>query len=407
MTSPYERLESREGEALLAAIQHFSETQATSASATARKLSDAELAAAAMATSFARQRAAAARKFTRSREMFFTTAGYQQASSEAVARHRASRFACHRRVVDLCAGIGGDTIGIARALHDDGQIEAVDVDGDALACMRHNLKVYGVADRAALHQADALTWPLRGRDAAFADPSRRSGANRAAHPNAYRPPLARVLARARELPGRSLAVKIAPGLRLSERDLKEETGAPVELEYVSEHGECKEAVVWCGDLARRAGARRATVIAGGGVHMLDAVSEDHAPVAPLQRWLGEPDPAIIRSGLIPTVCERVGGAVLDRLVAYCTADFVRPTPFVRWFEVIDAMPFGVKRLRAWLRAARIGELAIKTRAFPLRPDQILKLLKPRGDERAVLVCTTIAGHKTAIVCKAPSPSAIA
>jgi hypothetical protein len=339
--------------------------------------------------------------------MFFTTAGYQQASSEAVARHRASRFAGHRRVVDLCAGIGGDTIGIACALRHDEQVEAVDVDVDALACARQNLKVYGVSDRAALHEADALTWPLHACDAAFADPSRRSGAKRATHGSAYRPPLARVLARARDLRGRSLAVKIAPGLRVSEHDLQAETGAPVELEYVSEHGECKEAVVWCGDLARSAGARRATIIAGDGVHMLDAVSEAPAPVAPLQRWLGEPDPAIIRSGLIATVCSRVGGAVLDRLVAYCTAEFARPTPFVRWFEVIDAMPFGVKRLRTWLRAARVGELAVKTRAFPLRPDEILALLKPRGDERAVLVCTTIGGAKTAIVCKTPSQSAIA
>jgi len=407
MTSPYERLESREGEALLAAIAQFSENQLTSASAAARKLADADLAAAALATSFARQRAAAARKFIRAREMFFTTTGYQQATSEAVARHRATRFAGHRRVVDLCAGVGGDTIGIACTLGGGCQVEAVDIDADVLACARHNLKVYGVADRATPHKGDALTWPLHARDAAFADPSRRSGAKRVAKGSAYRPPLARVLSRARELPGRSLAVKIAPGLRVTEHELNAATGAPVELEYVSEHGECKEAVVWCGDLARFAGARRATVIDDDGAHSLDALSEHHAPVAQLQRWLGEPDPAIIRSGLIAAMCERIGGAVLDRLVAYCTADFARPTPFVRWFEVVDTMPFGVKRLRAWLRDAGIGELAVKTRAFPLRPDQIVALLKPRGHERAVLVCTTIDGAKTAIVCKSPSPDATA
>lgn len=401
MTNPYERLASPAGATLLAALEGFTEAQLPAAAAVARKMADAELAAAALSTAFARRRAAGARKFTRAREMFFTHGGYQQSSSELVARHRAARFGAHACVADLCSGIGSDTIGIAAALAVGARVEAVDLDADALACARHNAAVYGVAAKIVFRQGDALRWPLQGCDAAFADPSRRSGSTRATRASDYQPPLASLLSRARELPGHSLAIKIAPGLRVSDASLRDECGAPVELEYVSERGECKEAVVWCGDLARFDGARRATVIAAGGTHTLDATPSDVAPLTKLRRWLGEPDPAVIRSGLIAPLCERLGAAVLDRRVAYCTADQAAPTPFVRWLEVVDAQPFGVKRLRAWLRAARVGELAIKTRAFPLRPEQIAALLKPQGDERAVLVCTTIGGAKTAILCRAP------
>jgi hypothetical protein len=401
MTSPYERLASAEGAALLAAIAGFAEAQLPAAAAMARKLADGELAAAALATTFARRRAAAAGKFTRAREMFFTRDGYEQSSSEAVARHRGARFATRTRVADLCCGIGGDTIGIAAALAGNARVEAVDLDADALACARHNAAVYEVAAKIAVRQSDALRWPLRGYDAAFADPSRRRGSARVTRASEYQPPLAAVLARARELPGRSLAVKVAPGLRVSDAALQEASGAAIELEYVSERGECKEAVVWCGELARFHGARRATVIAADGTHTLDAAPVDDAPLTKLRRWLGEPDPAVIRSGLMAAMCERIGAAVLDRRIAYCSADQAAATPFVRWFEVLEALPFGVKRLRAWLRAARVGELIVKTRAFPLRPEQITMLLKPKGEARAVLVCTTIGGAKTAILCRAP------
>ena len=134
------------------------------------------------------------------------------------------------------------------------------------------------------------------------------------------------------------------------------------------------------------------------------VRSQPAPVRPLERYLGEPDPAVIRAGLIGTLCDRVGGAVLDPEVAYMTAVRAPDDPYVRWYEVIEALPFGVKRLRALLRARGIGSLVIKTRAFPMRPEEIAAALKVRGDGAAVLACTTIGGAKTAIVCRAPSPA---
>jgi hypothetical protein len=62
----------------------------------------------------------------------------------------------------------------------------------------------------------------------------------------------------------------------------------------------------------------------------------------------------------------------------------------------------VKRLRAALRVRDIGRLVIKTRAFPLQPEQIAALLKARGDAEAILVCATLRGQKIAILCRAPS-----
>src|SRR4051794_28360958 len=54
-----------------------------------------------------RRRGAA--KFDRADRMWFEATGLEQSTAELVARHKARRFDS-ARVLDLCCGIGGDTI---------------------------------------------------------------------------------------------------------------------------------------------------------------------------------------------------------------------------------------------------------------------------------------------------------
>src|SRR5688572_14279469 len=83
-----------------------------------------ELAAAAVAQVRLRRRAA--RKFSRSDQMWFTPSLLEQASAEVVSRHRARRYASFRErgeaIADLCCGLGGDSIGLAES----GPVHAVD-----------------------------------------------------------------------------------------------------------------------------------------------------------------------------------------------------------------------------------------------------------------------------------------
>ncbi|MDT7681384.1 MAG: hypothetical protein QOG57_1694, partial [Pseudonocardiales bacterium] len=78
---------------------------------TLRREFPAELVTAALAQYELRQRARA--KFTRAESMWLTRDGLEQASSEPIARHRATRYAGARRVADLCCGIGGDLVALA------------------------------------------------------------------------------------------------------------------------------------------------------------------------------------------------------------------------------------------------------------------------------------------------------
>lgn len=81
-------------------------------------------------------------KFTRAQRMYFTRAGLEQAASEVIARHRATRSDGVSRMADLCCGVGGDLIALA------GQWEVLAVDRDPLHLRMATLNadVYGVAE---------------------------------------------------------------------------------------------------------------------------------------------------------------------------------------------------------------------------------------------------------------------
>ena len=53
-------------------------------------------------------------KFTTAGRMLFTRLGYEQATDESIAYHKAQRFAPFGAVADLCCGIGGDTAALAK-----------------------------------------------------------------------------------------------------------------------------------------------------------------------------------------------------------------------------------------------------------------------------------------------------
>lgn len=396
--NPYETLASSAGAALLSALEGFDEEHAVAAAQRARSLASPELARAALATSFARRRAEASGKFEHPRSMFFTRAGYEQATSDAVARYRAERFAGLDLVADLCCGIGSDSIAIARRVD---RVDAFDLDSDALACAAGNVRAAGLEAKVRLTLADAARIPLDRAGAAFADPSRRRGSDRVRSAAEYSPPLASLLVRARELPGSRLCVKVAPGIDLSEPSIKHALGdAALEAEFISDRGTCKEAALWCGAFARVDGARRATAIDREGAHVFDGDRSVAATVSPVRAFVGEPDPALIRAGLIGAFSSARHWHVLDRRVAYLTTDVNEGThdPFVRWYRVRDVLAFGVKRIREYLRERNIGRLVVKTRAFPLKPDEMIALLKPHGPNPATLIVTTIQEKKTAIVC---------
>ncbi len=177
---------------------------------------------------------------------------------------------------------------------------------------------------------------------AFADPARRTARGRTFDVDNWTPPWSFV----EGLLTRDSCVKVAPGIP---HDL---VPHDVEAEWVSDHGEVKEAALWSGRLATT--KRRATVIGDGGLATLTDEDDPGAPVRPVGEFLYEPDGAVIRAGLVTAVAAGVGGGLVDEHIAYVTADDSFRTPFARGYRVLEELPYREKQLRAALRERGVG-----------------------------------------------------
>ncbi|MDH2413572.1 SAM-dependent methyltransferase [Nocardioides sp. CER19] len=379
------------GQWLLARATELRGTDALRAQTLLRKEApDAEPAQVAVALTQAELRAKAAAKFGALAErMYFTPDGLEQATRLPVAEHRAARLAAYgaRTMIDLGCGIGGDLIAASRA----GLIVAgIDLDPERVVVAQANLDALGLAG--AVQVADATVVDHSPFDVAFADPARRGARGRVFDAEGWTPPWSFV----ESLLARDACVKVAPGIP---HDL---VPAGVEAEWVSDHGDVKEAALWAGGLATV--RRRATVIGDGGLATLtdeDAppAGSDPARVRAVGGFLYEPDGAVIRAGLVTAVAAGVNGGLVDEHIAYVTSDEAFLTPFASGYQVVEELPYRERALRAALRERGVGRLTIKKRGVAVVPEQLRRSLSLQGPNEATIVMTRVAGEGTCLLVK--------
>jgi hypothetical protein len=347
---------------------------------------DAPLARAAVDTVRLRRRASA--KFPQAARMYFTRESMEQASAPECAAHRAARFRGYSFVADLGCGIGGDSITLAQL----SPLLAVDRDGLRLRMARQNVAACVPEAVAWFVQADLdVRLPalrLLAGAAVFCDPSRRADGHRVYSVKAYSPPLSRMDAWRATMTDVPFCVKASPGIRMTEI-----TGLDGEVEFLSVAGELKEAVLWYG--AFRTTRRRATRLPDG-ISLTETAPESDALSAP-QEYLYEPDPAILRAGLVRQLAAQLSAARIDPSIAYLTAPTCQATPWARVFRLEEAMPFGLKRLRQWLRERGVGRVIVKKRGSPIDPQELEHQLRLTGDKERVLFLTQVMDKPTVLI----------
>ncbi len=323
-------------------------------------------------------------KFSRAKDMVFDREGLEQSSGEEIATYRAGRYQNFARVADVCCGIGGDAVALAK----NAEVVAVDINLHRLAITRWNAQIYGVADHVQTVCADAGQW-IPKADAIFFDPSRRKNGVRLFSLSDYAPPVQ--LDKLQTITSH-IGIKVAPGLP------EEDIPPDCEVEFISESRSCKEAVLWFGDL-RTQTSRRATLLPGG--HTLTFRSVAAVPVCPPGAYIAEPDNAVVRAHLIDQIASDLNAWKLAPDVAYLSADHALESPFVQSYPVVDILPFNLKKLQHYITHRHIGRLDIKKRHFPITPEVLHSRLKLKGDGWVVLFLTRINQHPTVIVCDPP------
>jgi len=316
-----------------------------------------------------------------------------------------------RAVADLGCGIGADTIAMAEA---GLRVVAVELDPVRARLAAFNVAALGLAERVQVLCADWTTLDFAGplaADAAFVDPARRvagdAGSDRDRHGDVGRrrvfslhemvPPLSAIRTLRASVP--DLLVKVAPGVD------PDEVPADAAVTFIAEGINLKEALLSFGTL-RSAVRRQAVVLPGPHVFFAGARGALRAPrrfdipdIRAVQDVLYEPNPAVLRAGLVRDLGRRLHAGQIDPEIAYLTADDVVPTPFARAWPVERDGPFNLKELNRWLREAGVGRVIVKKRGSPIDPDAFRRRLKvTRGGPEKTVFLTQARGKPWMVLC---------
>jgi hypothetical protein len=263
----------------------------------------------------------------------------------------------------------------------------VDIDPMRTEMARLNAQELGLGELARFEVADIRDYtPNSAFDVVFFDPARRDAQGRRIYDvERYIPPLSTL----RRFDATNVLAKLSPGV-----DLDQVADYPAAVEFISVRGELKEGLLRFGE-----GALLATLLTQDGrYHWRRESTPEARPLSSPLGWLVEPDPALIRSGLVEDAAEAFDGHQLDETIAYITSERQPESVWARGWQIHDWMPFQLKKLRACLRERNVGRATVKKRGSPLSSEELIGKLKLKGDNACTLVLTRLKGEPIVIIC---------
>lgn len=336
------------------------------------------------ALELARMRVKARAKFgDDAARMFFTRDALEQASDPLVRKYRTTLIPASTGVEDMCCGIGSDALAFAQAGF---TVNGYDLDPLRVEMARLNAGVLGLPIH--FNVVDAREWQPQG-ETVFFDPARREDGKRIYNVEQYEPPLSLI----NHWGALRVLVKLSPGV-----DLAQLAAYQAGVSFISVNGDLKEALLIRGYEPNRV----AVLLTPDQTHHLYD-GKLTVEVRPPRAWLCEPDPSVIRAGCVQTLGAMIDGTLLDETIAYLSSDEKPESVWLRAWKILDWMPFNLKKLRAYLRERNVGTVTVKKRGFPITPEELIPMLKLKGESSLTLVMTRWQGTRIVIVCEDYQP----
>ena len=351
----------------------------------------------------AQLRKKAGQKFTRASRMFFTRRGLEQASGQRLAEYKASRFKSLENVADVCCGIGGDLLSLARRDKLDGAkalpVTTVGVEIDELTSLfaRKNLDAYAL-DRefVDVRQIDFAEFDLSKLDGIHVDPDRRVQ-ERTVHGSRFMPSLPDVFQRLGS--DCSAAIKVAPATPHAGY-----FPPGVQREWIGDDRECKQQILWVGPATEKPGHRTATHIGKKGeISQISVVENEARPGvvigSQILRYLYEPHAIVLAAQLNNVMGDRYGLKRFSADVVYLTGDEDIEDPLLTQFEVLAVLPISLRKTQVFLNRLEVGEIEVKKRGIDDVTVSQFKRLKLAGNQRATVLLTRLGRSRIAVIAK--------
>ena len=312
-----------------------------------------------------------------------TARSLQQATAWQVARAKASWLG-DDLVFDLCCGIGGDAIALARR----GKLIAVDADPEISKLVAMNLDQVCQPGHAQVWTADVTTAPIPSGASIHIDPDRRPGNARTVRPQGYQPTWAQVCGIVSN--AAAAVVKLAPAAQFDADDLP-----ACHRCWIALQGTVREQSVICGTAIDHSGlpaeARSALSIDAAGATTwyrpsVEAESLSIALAGQPQGFLVDPHAAVRAAGLTESFAIEHGLSPLCRAAGFLTCDDTAPLLHgmatvgnVIWTGACDD-----RKLRRQLRALNAFPETVKVRQTDHDPAVLTKRYRKCGENPVTL-----------------------
>jgi hypothetical protein len=291
-------------------------------------------------------------------------------------------------LADFCCGIGGDLLSIARR----GPTCAVDRDPVMQLYARANCQALQVpVQRVEAGDVRAQVW---GEFAAWhLDPDRRPRGRRTTRVDDMEPPV--------EVVDQMLAACGDAALKLAPASpVPDQWAAAAERHWLGSRRECRQQVLWFGQLARHAGLHSATMFDSAGRPTRTLVGRPALPVDIADRiglYVYEPAPVVLASQLTGVLATEHRLASLAAGVDYLTSDRLVNDRLLSGFAVQSVMPLDHRKLRRLLKQRAIGHVEVKKRGVEVDTASLQKQYSSGGENSATLLITRQRGEVRVVV----------
>lgn len=302
-------------------------------------------------------------KFTLADKMLFDPEGYEQSSPEIISTYKADHIrnkVGNTTVLDLCCGIGADTIGLAKK----GKVIAIDCNLARIKMARHNAKVYNVEHNIQFVCAD-IKDIIDDKSLPYAihiDPDQRKDKRRSKDLKDISPSI-EYISRIINNTTIGVAVKLSPAMDINSIPWQGQ------IEIISLDGECKQMIIWTGGFYTT--GRKATILPHR-VSIDDRIPPSY-DVRDICSFIYEPDPAVSRLKLIPNLAGLLKLSFLAPGQVLLTSEEYIKSPFVKSYRVLELMPHRLDNLKKYFKS-RKAIVSIKPKGVKIDTDKLSRLL---------------------------------
>ncbi|MBO4752515.1 MAG: SAM-dependent methyltransferase [Bacteroidales bacterium] len=323
----------------------------------------------------------------------------EQSSSETAAHYKASLVGEGESLADLTGGMGVDSMMFA---YRAGQVDYVEQDADLCDIVEHNARVLGLSN-ISCHCGDCVAWLKdsgRHFDWIYIDPARRDGQGRKlVRLGDCQPDVLELMPLLKERCER-LLIKASPMIDIHDSVGRLETVKEVHIVAVGH--ECKEVLFWVDSGQRPAvggqgvSVRCVDVWNGGEWRNEFVLGEEVSPrfAGTLQRYLYEPNAALMKGGPWGEICEWYGVEKLDRNTHLYTSEHLVEEFPGRVFEVEQELKLNRKTVKAAVERANVV-----VRNYPVDAATLRKQLGVADGGEKYIIATTFGGEKKGLLCR--------